>query len=372
MFARYPKFRPKINYINQELERRINDLVRIALFTEQKRIPLRRDEITKKVLAPYNRLFNRVFAEAQKRLKETFGLELVELPTRAGLEKDDGGGAAAEDDLAEARKATGMKKKMYVIHLQTRYLRANGGSAAASGSKSYILRSTLNSTLIDIAAQTDENILEEEAADLPSDDDSDMDSEDDDEERPPRSYGSIISWSHTEQVGSLGILYVILALILVHGRVLPESDLRSFLRQLHLPANGSPVHFTTSSTLRSLSVDNYLHLLWRQQYLERRVVGEANKPGGNKRMRATQAPRDDENSNQMYEWRWGPRAICEVGEQKIAEFVAEFMVDGGDADDEEDNNRANRNRRQAAKEEKVKKMVTGIEKAAGGRLSAIS
>ena len=150
------------------------------------------------------------------------------------------------------------------------------------------------------------------------------------------------------------------------------ADLRSFLRQLHLPGNGSPVHFSTSSTLRSLSVDNYLHLLWKQQYLERRIVGEANKPGGNKRMRATQAPRDDENSTQMYEWRWGPRAVCEVGEQKIAEFIAEFMVDGGDADDEEDNNRGNRNRRQAAKEEKVKKMVTGIEKAAGGRLSVIS
>ena len=31
-----------------ELERKANDLVRLALFTEQKRMPLRRDDITKK------------------------------------------------------------------------------------------------------------------------------------------------------------------------------------------------------------------------------------------------------------------------------------------------------------------------------------
>ena len=32
----------------QDLERKANDLVRLALFNEQKRVPLRRDEISKK------------------------------------------------------------------------------------------------------------------------------------------------------------------------------------------------------------------------------------------------------------------------------------------------------------------------------------
>lgn len=36
------------NSFSGELERKANDLVRLALFTEQKRMPLRRDDITKK------------------------------------------------------------------------------------------------------------------------------------------------------------------------------------------------------------------------------------------------------------------------------------------------------------------------------------
>lgn len=97
-------------------------------------------------------------------------------------------------------------------------------TAASTGTKSYILVSTLHETLIGLAAQTDEELYEEECADLPSDDESDVsETGDDDEERPPRSFGSIISWSHTEQVGALGILYVALAIILVNGRALPES-----------------------------------------------------------------------------------------------------------------------------------------------------
>ena len=69
------------------------------------------------VLAPQNRLFNRVFAEAQNRLRDTFGMELVELPSRAGLDQEEGAAAAAGDELAEARKATGMKKKCTSISL---------------------------------------------------------------------------------------------------------------------------------------------------------------------------------------------------------------------------------------------------------------
>ncbi|KAJ3502318.1 hypothetical protein NMY22_g18623 [Coprinellus aureogranulatus] len=72
---------------DEEVARRANGLVRIALFMEQKRMPLRRDDIVKKVLAPHNRLFKRVFDAAQEKLRDTFGMELVELPTRAGLEK---------------------------------------------------------------------------------------------------------------------------------------------------------------------------------------------------------------------------------------------------------------------------------------------
>ncbi|KAJ7843537.1 hypothetical protein B0H14DRAFT_3456097 [Mycena olivaceomarginata] len=37
-------------------------------------------------------------------------------------------------------------------------------------------------------------------------------------------YGSIISWSGTDQVGALGVLYVVFGLILVSGRVIGDQD----------------------------------------------------------------------------------------------------------------------------------------------------
>ncbi|KAJ3531628.1 hypothetical protein NMY22_g8077 [Coprinellus aureogranulatus] len=232
----------------------------------------------------------------------------------------------------------------------------------------YILRSTLHPSIIALAAEPHDDILEEESADLPGQPDSSdseeevLDDGDDDEERPPKSFGSIISWSHNDQVGALGVLYTILALILVHGRAMPDMDMRSFTKKLHLPPVGSPVHFSSTSTMRSLTVENYLSLLQRQGYLDCRSIGDAGKPGaGSKRVRATQAPRnDDENNGQMYEWRWGPRAMCEIGEQRIAEFIGEFMVEGEPVANER------------AKEAKVKKMVEGVEKAAGSKLVEVA
>lgn len=92
-------------------------------------------------------------------------------------------------------------------------------AAAATGSKTYILRSVLDPLLIELAAQTDENILEMEAADAPSTD------EEDENDFGPRYYGSIISWSTADQLGPTGVLYIILALILVSGRVMSDSEL---------------------------------------------------------------------------------------------------------------------------------------------------
>lgn len=79
--------------------------------------------------------------------------------------------------------------------------------------------------------------------------------------------------------------------------------------------------------------------------------------------------------------------MCEVGEQAIANFVAEFMVGGGDNEDGEDLDseeeeaptRRNRNGKQRAaakapaqdNKAKVDHMVKGIEKAAGGKLSDV-
>jgi hypothetical protein len=65
------------------------------------------------VLGSNTRAFPRVLAMAQDILRNTLGMELVELRSRAELDKDAtaAAGNGKEDDLDEARKATGVKKK---------------------------------------------------------------------------------------------------------------------------------------------------------------------------------------------------------------------------------------------------------------------
>ncbi|CAA7264566.1 unnamed protein product [Cyclocybe aegerita] len=336
---------------DSEVTHKANDLVRLALFMEHKRAVLRRDDINKKVLGPNARSFNRVFELAQKKLREVFGMELVELPTRAGLEKD-----GNEEGADEPRLETGLKKK-----------------ANALGSKSYIIRSCLDPALIELAAQTDEDVLAEEAGDqgtlYPSALSDDEGDGGDDEDGPPKFYGSLIAWSRADQLGSTGILYVILALLLANGRVMSDMDLRRHLKTLHLSSNPAshPVKFNASATVRALTLDTYLSTLLRQGYLDRQQIGgEAAKKGkksgaGSKRLR-TQA--EDLEEGRMYEWRWGARAFCEVGEEAVAKFIAQFMVES-EGDGEEEGRDARR------QEELMKKMYKGIEKAAGGKLTEL-
>ncbi|KAK3311409.1 MAGE family-domain-containing protein [Chaetomium strumarium] len=66
-----------------ERSQMIKNLVRYALACEYSRAPIRRDGIREKVLGPNNgRLFKKVFAGAQRQLRATFGMEMVELPTK--------------------------------------------------------------------------------------------------------------------------------------------------------------------------------------------------------------------------------------------------------------------------------------------------
>jgi len=102
-----------------------------------------------------------------------------------------------------------------------------------------MLRSCLDPLIIEHAAQTHAKVLEEEGGDkalfFPSVlDDDEEDGRDEEAERPPKFYGSLISWSKGDQLGSVGILYVILALILANGRVMADSKSSSFVsRQSH-------------------------------------------------------------------------------------------------------------------------------------------
>jgi len=279
---------------SEEVDRKAQDLVRLALFTENRRVPLKREEISKKVLGNSPRAFKDVLERAQGILRTTFGMELIELQSRAELEKDD---ASKENADVDRRKATGVKKK-----------------AAASGSKSYILRSILDPIILDYAALTDQEIYEQEIEDLPEGAD----------DAALVTYGSIISWTDSDQLGSLGILYVVLALILVSGRVIADNELRAILKQLHLQPTEF-VYFDEKSTHQSLTVNAYLAQLAKQGYIDYSKVGDAKSVGKRSRVPNASQARGEEVSNG--EWKWGPRAHGEVGEQGVARFVAEFMAE---------------------------------------------
>jgi len=179
------------------------------------------------VLGNTPRAFKDVLERAQEILRATFGMELVELQSRAELGKEDTSKDNAEGDR---RKATGVKKKGKVRPSSTPLLTVKNKYdciAAASGSKSYILRSMLDPIILDYAALTDQDIYEQEIEDLPEGAD----------DAALVTYGSIISWSDSDQLGSLGILYVVLALILVSGRVVADST--HIVRVLPLVLTGS-------------------------------------------------------------------------------------------------------------------------------------
>ena len=199
-------------------------------------MPLRRDDISKKVIGSQRGAFKVVFEEAQKILRVTFGMELVELPTRAATH-DTAGGATGKDKTQEKaatqngdggagdrQAVTGLKKKGAVLRSPrlsglpseclSDYMRI-GHPAVSPGSKVYILRSTLDPVLIERTTLTNKRILELEAAEAPDYVDG--------AEPGIRTYGSLIAWNSADQLPTLGILHVVLALILVSGKVISDS-----------------------------------------------------------------------------------------------------------------------------------------------------
>jgi hypothetical protein len=77
----------------------------------------------------------------------------------------------------------------------------------------YIVRSTLDPSLIKLACIPDHDISNQEKEDgIPED----------------LVSGSIISWQTADQIASYGILFVILSLILVHSKTIPDSTYPSY------------------------------------------------------------------------------------------------------------------------------------------------
>ncbi|KAF8436656.1 hypothetical protein L210DRAFT_3622464 [Boletus edulis BED1] len=252
-----------------DVTRTPRDLVRLALFSERKRVLLRREDINKKVL-----------------LRKTFAMEL------------------------DLQNATGIKKKkgpfsfLSPLILVLTTLRP---LATAAGSKTYILRSTLDPAIIDQAALSDERLLEEELA---------------------------------------------------------EVDLKANLERLLIPPGGT-IPSNAQSTHRSMPVDTFLQQLVRQGYIDRVRLGDTKSTTGKRRGRHANG---------------GGESGSEVGEQAIAWFVGEFMVERtrtADAEEEEEElywwpqTGEAKAKEGGSMEKRLETVVKAIERAAGGNLTDV-
>jgi len=83
----------------------------------------------------------------------------------------------------------------------------------------------------------------------------------------------------------------------------------------------------------------------------------------------------DEENDVVWEWRWGPRAVAEIGEAAVARFVAEFIAEcaGGDgAGGEEGSDEevgVGRARVHGDEAQRPKALLKGVELAAGRDLA---
>ena len=109
----------------------VKKLVRLALASEYSRQPIRRSDISQKVLGEGSRQFKHVFGEAQKVLRERFGMQMVELPMKEKL------------TISQRRGRHIINPDTYDFHTNTTRVAAQRAEKPSTTSKSYILTTTL-------------------------------------------------------------------------------------------------------------------------------------------------------------------------------------------------------------------------------------
>jgi melanoma-associated antigen len=112
---------------------------------------------------------------------------------------------------------------------------------------------------------------------------------------------------------------------------------------------------------KKVSLDDHLQNYIKLGYLEKLKDAVPGVTQGNKRGRGKAASSDPDAE---YTWKWGGRALAEIGEAAVVEFMTSILVDGSFALDEDEE--------EAVVEEKREKesdiMRKSITKAAGGYL----
>lgn len=266
---------------HDEIQRKAGDVVRMALAAEFRREPLRRDDIARDAIGKEGtRAFPIIVAQAQHILRETFGMELVELRPR-GAENP-----ALVEQAAEIDERLGRKRAKTEERRDVR--------------RAFALRSTLPPSIIAALAGSTDNA--EPALD----------------------------WAPADgHSGGMGLLFVILAVVLLSGRRCADDRLRANLAQLGLSADRAlppslqPVGIDPSAAAARgrfdpLDLDTFLAALQRQGYLESARLATSGE------------------TQQKNEWRWGARAEAEIGEKAVASFVSRLYTPKDERDESTD------------------------------------
>lgn len=348
------------------LQRKANDLVRLALFSELRRTPLRRSDISAKVFKKENsRIFPVVFNLAQKILRLSFGYQMVELRARG---TDNEQIMLAQTQTQRRRDPEKEDEKDTKVKGIT--------------SKSYVLVSVLPDKLISRITQP--NVTLANVPDFTVGGSRGNESGTD---------GVLLDWKRSSaDLGKTGLTMLILALVLVNNRVMLEDQLRSYLRRMGL-RGVLPESLQTYPELASESLagrdsdgimlDDFLSNLVRQDYLERTrvqnaAVTSAASMDASMARRRTQARGNvkrtrngDSDIVEDFEFRWGSRAEVEIGETAAASFIADICLQANhagiedEAEEEVQSNDGNLDVRQKKRREQI---LREVQRAAGSAL----
>lgn len=106
---------------DSEQNQMVKKLVRYALACEYSRTPIRREGIKEKVLGDQGRAFKKVFEGAQKQLRAVFGMEMVELPARDKLTKEEKRKAVKSQSAGQGGQSAASNAYMLVSTLPEQY-----------------------------------------------------------------------------------------------------------------------------------------------------------------------------------------------------------------------------------------------------------
>ncbi|BGP09105.1 hypothetical protein OF846_003262 [Rhodotorula toruloides] len=283
----------------------IQAMVRYILFNESHRRILKREDIVKNVLVDgRGRYFNNLLPKVQKILKDVLGLELVL--------------------LRQKETATGKNQAKSWL------LRSAVPQPLVHQSVSHLYRTLASEPSADLTADSGgKRSLRAELAAWEADGDEDDDEEDQD--------GAVMRDVKREEGEMYGLLGIVLALILVNGKVLGDDQLISYLRRLALTPSSVLPSSLASAHPTSHTLSTFLNNLVKQQYLERSKTGQTSATQGSTQAKSGRATTQrtqrtnaeggkTESGDPSIEWRWGPRAEAELGELGIGKFVEAIFM----------------------------------------------